>query len=355
MSRFFNPALAGLAPYVPGEQPREQGLIKLNTNENPYPPTPRIQAAVAEEMTRLRLYPDPTGRALHRAIAGHYQLAENNVLAANGSDEILAFAFLAFVDGERGAAFADITYGFYQVWANLFAKPARQIPLRADLTVDVAAFAAAPETLFLANPNAPTGMALPLADIEQIAAANRDRLFVVDEAYVDFGNESAACLIPAYDNLVVVQTYSKSRSLAGGRLGFALAQPSLIEDLNRVKFSFNPYNIDRLTMAAGVAAMVDEGYFGECCQKIIDVREQTRASLRGLGCEVLPSQTNFIFVKAPSLNGEEYYRALRTRGILVRWFNQPRIANYVRVTIGSAEEMAALVTATESILKGASS
>lgn len=353
MSKFFNPSLSGLAPYVPGEQPQERKYIKLNTNENPYPPSPQVLETIAREAERLRLYPDPSGTCLHRAIGAHYALEEDQVLAANGSDEILAFSFLAFSTVESGIICTDITYGFYAVWAELFERPVKRIPLKEDFTIDVNGFCGEEATIFLANPNAQTGIALSLFDIEQILQSHRDRIVVVDEAYVDFGAESAAALIDRYDNLLVIQTYSKSRSLAGGRLGFALGQRELIDDLNRIKFSFNPYNVNRLTMAAGIAAMEDDHYFQSCCERVIATRERTAASLSSLGCSVLPSHANFMMVKNPSLDGETYYRALRERGILVRWFNEPRIAAYVRITIGSNDEMAALIAATEDIMKGA--
>ena len=349
MSRFLSPKRAALAPYTPGEQPKTAGLIKLNTNESPYPPSPRvIEAITPEAVARLRLYSDIQTTALSRAIADRYHLEPGQVLAGNGSDEVLSLAFQAF--GEGGVAFPDITYGFYAVWAALYGCPARTAPLREDFTVPLDAFMTNRETVFLANPNAPTGIALPLAEIRRLLEANPDQVVVVDEAYVDFGAHSAAPLIDEYENLLVVQTFSKSRQLAGGRLGFAMGSRALIDDLNRVKFSFHPYNVNTLTQLAGEAAMRDEAYFADCCAKIIRTRAWTAEALEALGFRVLPSRANFLFAAPRFLGGRAYLEALRERNILVRHFDSERIRDYVRITIGTQAQMEELVRVTKELM-----
>ena len=345
MSRFISNEADRLAPYTPGEQPQDQQYIKLNTNESPFPPSPRVVKALTRaEMLKLNLYSDPTGGALHRAVAEYYGLKPENVLAGNGSDEILAFAFRAFCGQGKGVAYADITYGFYKSQAALFGLEATVVPLREDFTLCVDDYMDFPGTIFIANPNAPTGMAVPRADIQRLLEADPNRVVVVDEAYVDFGGESCVPMIFRYDNLLVVQTMSKSRSLAGGRLGFALGQPELIADLNRVKYSFNPYNVNRLSMAAGAAAMEDDAYFQRCTAAIRGNRDWVTEELRQLGFTVLPSCTNFVFAKSDRLSGEALYRKLKESGILVRWWaDGGRIRDFVRITVGSLEQMTALV------------
>ena len=352
MSRFLSREAGRLAPYTPGEQPTDAQYIKLNTNESPFPPSPKVVKAISRaELLKLDLYPDPTCGTLHRAIAAYYGLKPENVLAANGSDEALAFAFRAFCGEGKGVAYADITYGFYKSQAALFGLNATVIPLREDFTLNVDDYMDFPGTIVIANPNAPTGMTVPRTDIQRLLEANPDRVVIVDEAYVDFGAESCVPMIFRYDNLLVVQTMSKSRSLAGGRLGFALGQPELIADLNRVKYSFNPYNINRLSMEAGAAAMADKAYFDACCASICRTRAWTAGELENLGFTVLPSQSNFLFAKSDRIGGEELYRTLKKNGILVRWFDSDRIRDYVRITVGSMEQMEALIDALTALLE----
>ena len=352
MSRFFNPALRRLVPYTPGEQPlNPRGWIKLNTNESPFPPSPRVLEALRhEESEKLRLYSDPECGAFLEALAGALGVERAQVFASNGSDEALAFCFQAFC--ARGAAFPDVTYGFYPVFAGLYGVPKRIVPLREDFSVAVGDYAGLPHTLFIANPNAPTGLALSLGELEALLAQDPGRLVVVDEAYVDFGAESAVALLPKHGNLLVVGTFSKSRCLAGARLGFAVGSPALIADLNTVKFSFNPYNVNRLTLAAGAAALADPGYFDACVGKIRENRAAAGAALKALGFALTDSRANFLFAQTPrGLSGPDYCAALRARDILVRRWDSPRIRDHVRITVGAAGEMDALVAATKEILE----
>ena len=344
MSRFLSPEALRCAPYTPGEQPRDQKYIKLNTNESPFPPSPKVLEALSRaEAEKLYLYSDPTCAALNAAIARRYGLSPENVISGNGSDEILAFAFRAFCGEGKGAAFADITYGFYEAQAALFDLEARRVPLREDFSLKVEDYLDFPGTVVLANPNAPTGMTVPASDIRRLLEKDPDRVVVVDEAYVDFGAESCVPLVREYENLLVTQTMSKSRSLAGGRIGFALGSPELIADLNRVKYSFNPYNVNRLSLLAGAAAMEDEDYFQSCCRAVRENRAWTAGALEERGFTVLPSSANFLFAKSGRLPGGELYRRLKEAGILVRWFDKDRIRDFVRVTIGSREQMEALI------------
>ena len=344
MSRYFTSELERLEPYTPGEQPQDQQYIKLNTNESPFPPSPKVMKALTRaEVLKLNLYSDPTCAALNAAIAKHFELQPENVLSSNGSDEVLAFAFRAFCGEGKGVAFADITYGFYKSQVALFGLEATRIPLREDFTLNVDDYMDFPGTIVIANPNAPTGIAVPRADIQRLLEADPDRVVIVDEAYVDFGAESCVPMIFRYDNLLVVQTMSKSRSLAGGRVGYALGSPALIEALNRVKYSFHPYNVNRLSMLAGAAAVEDDAYFQKCTAAVAGNREWTRKELEALGFTVLPSSANFLFAKSDSISGEDLYRRLKENGILVRWFDADRIRDYVRITIGSLEQMVALV------------
>ena len=351
MSRYLSKKHAALVPYVPGEQPRDRTYIKLNTNESPYPPSGRAQEEGREALARLALYPDPTMKALREAFAAAVGVAPDCVLPTNGSDEILNFAFCAFCDAETPAVFADITYGFYSVFADLYGLPTRVLPLGEDLTVDPRAYYRAGGTIFLANPNAPTGIALPLSEIEGILRENPDHVVVVDEAYVDFGAESAVSLIGKYDHLLVTQTFSKSRSMAGARLGFGIASPALIRDLDAVKYSTNPYNVNSVTAALGIGTLADPDYTRENCQRIIKSRAYASRELAALGFELTPSVTNFIFARHPRIPGDTVYSALRERGILVRHFTAPRIREYNRITVGSQSEMEALVAAMRSILE----
>lgn len=351
MSRFLSPRFSRLEPYTPGEQPKDRLLLKLNTNESPYPPSPLAQEKAAQALKHLELYPDPQCQALHQAMAEQLGVMPENVLATNGSDEILNFAFMAFCDQDTPAVFCDITYGFYRVFADLYNLPCHQIPLKEDLSVDLDALIATPGTVFLANPNAPTGLALPLSEIRRLVSANPERLVVVDEAYVDFGTDSAVSLTKEYDNLLVTQTFSKSRSMAGARLGFGIGNAQLIADLNAVKYSTNPYNINAMTMAAGLGVLADPEYTRNNCQAIIESRTYTQQGLKALGFEVCDSRTNFVFARHRTLSGQKIYQALRQQGILVRHFSTPRICDYNRITVGTREQMQQLLTALEAIVK----
>lgn len=351
MSRFLSAEAARLAPYVPGEQPRTQ-LIKLNTNENPFPPSPAVAAAVAGQVERLRLYNDPEAAALKAAIAAQYGLLPAQVLPTNGSDETLAFALRAFCGANRALAFADITYGFYEVWTELFGIKARRIPLAEDFSLRPQDYFDLGCTIVLANPNAPTGLALPPAEIERILDANPDNIVIVDEAYADFAPESCLSLLQKHENLLIVRTFSKSRSLAGGRLGYALGSAELIADLARVKDSFHPYNVNSLTQAAGIAAMQDGEYFRQCIAEVCATRSWAAEALRQLGFEMTDSAANFLFVRHPVMRGAALSEALRERDILVRRWDSPRILDWLRISVGSRQEMETLVTALREILAG---
>lgn len=350
MSRFFSPKYDQLTPYTPGEQPRDQQYIKLNTNESPFPPSPRAQMYAKKAAEGLQLYSDPTCRALTARAAEMLGVEEEEILFTNGSDEILNFAFMAFCDGNTGAAFPDITYGFYEVFAQLNAVPYEKIPLKDDFSIDVNDYIGLNKTIFIANPNAPTGLILPLSDIERILAGNPDNIVVIDEAYVDFGGESAVSLIHKYENLLVTQTFSKSRSMAGARLGFGVGCKALIRDLNTIKYSTNPYNVNAMTMAAGLGALEDEKYFRDNCRKICENRAWTADALEKLGFSVIPSGTNFLFVRHEHKDGGWLYRTLKEKGILVRHFTAPRLNDYNRITIGSKGQMEALIHTLEEIL-----
>ena len=343
MSEFFSSKFAALTPYTPGEQPQDRRYIKLNTNESPFPPSDLAVKMAREEAEKLQLYSDPECRSLHQTAAKILGFSEEELIFTNGSDEILNFAFMAFCDPDHPAAFPDITYGFYPVFAKLNGVPYREIPLLGDFTIDEADYIGTAETLFLANPNAPTGIALPVSVIEEIVRSNPKRIVVVDEAYADFSEESAAPLVRKYRNLLVTWTFSKSRSLAGARLGIGIACPELIRDLQTIRYSTNPYNVNRMTMAAGVGALLDTAYFEENIRKIKQTREETSAALQKLGFTVLPSQTNFVFARHDRIGGEELYRFLKEKGILVRHFSLPRIRDWNRITIGSDQEMQTLI------------
>ncbi len=351
MSRFFSSKYSSLTPYTPGEQPKDMQYVKLNTNESPYPPSPRAVAYAAEAAEVLQLYSDPESRDLTAAVAALCGVQPQQVLLTNGSDEILNFAFMAFCDEQHPAVFPDITYGFYRVFAELNGVPYTTLPLGADFTVDVDAYCAAEGTVFIANPNAPTGIALSLGDIERIVASRPDRVVVVDEAYVDFGAESAVSLVDKYDNLLVTQTFSKSRSLAGGRLGFGVGCAALIQDLNTIKYSTNPYNINRMTAAAGLGVLQDEEYTRRNCRSIMDNRAWLTAALTQRGFSVLPSMANFVFATHPRLDGGQMYRDLKARGILVRHFDAPRLSPYNRITVGSMPQLKTLIDAIDALLE----
>ncbi len=350
MSKFKDKRFASLAEYVPGEQPQDKRYIKLNTNESPFAPSKSVLDAVNEaELEKLCLYSDPECKQLKRAIGEVYNMPVENIFVSNGSDEILNFAFMLY--GGCGAAFADITYGFYQVFADLYGIDADIKPLSDKLEINADDYLATGKFTVVANPNAPTGIALPLCEIERIIASNPDNVVLIDEAYVDFGGESAVGLVEKYSNLIVCQTYSKSRSMAGARLGFCFANAEIIKDLELIKYSTNPYNINRLTQLAGAAAMRENEYYTENCKKIIAAREYTVERLKKLGFEVLPSSANFVFAKIDAVSGEELYLKLKQKGVLVRHFTSERIAEFNRITIGSMEQMTAFCDTVELILK----
>lgn len=351
--RYWSSRIRALEPYVPGEQPKDRVFIKLNTNENPYPPSPRVlEAARRAADGSLRLYPDPEACALRAALAELYGLRPEQVFCGNGSDEVLGLCFYAFFSPGKKVVFPDITYSFYPVYARLFGLDFEEIPLNGDFTLPVEKFLGGNGGAVVCNPNAPTGRAQPLENIRRIAQANPDAVVLVDEAYVDFGAESAVPLIDEYPNLAVVGTMSKSRSLAGMRLGWALGSADLIAGVNCVKNSFNSYPLDRVALAAGQAAAEDREYFEETRHKIMATRERAAARLRELGFAVHDSSANFLFAAHPDCPGKDLQQGLRDRGVLVRRFDRPRIENYLRISIGTDEEMEALCRACEEILNG---
>lgn len=351
MSRFFSEKHKNLVPYVPGEQPKDTQYIKLNTNESPYPPSEKAIQKAYEASKRLMLYSDPECTPLHSCLADMLGVNSNEVLATNGSDEILNFAFMAFCDENHPAVFPDITYGFYPVFAEINHIPYTQIPLNDDFTINVNDYIGIGKNIFIANPNAPTGIALPLSDIEKIVASNPDNIVVIDEAYVDFGTESAVCLTKKYDNLLVTQTFSKSRSMAGARLGFGVGCKDLIQDLNTIKYSTNPYNVNSMTMASGVGCLSDEEYTKANCESIITAREYTVKELKKLGFEMTDSKANFIFVRHSRISGDKIYTLLRKSGILVRHFTKDKISDFNRITIGTMEQMEILASVLKKILE----
>lgn len=350
MSRFLSERFQSLEAYTPGEQPQDKQYIKLNTNESPFPPAGDTIRAAAEAAKRLQLYPDPTAKKLREALAAAYGVKSENIFVSNGSDDILNFSFMAFCDSDHGALYPDVTYGFYPVYAELYGVPHEEIPLREDFTVCVDDYMKKRGMVVIANPNAPTGLALPVDEIERLVSSDTDRVVVIDEAYVDFGAESCLPLIQKYDNLLIVRTFSKSRSMAGARLGFAIAQAGLVADLEKIKYSTNPYDINSMTQAAGLAALANGAYDEEHCLEVARVREYVRAQLVLRGFKVTESVTNFLFAKPPKMGGEDYYLALKSRGVLVRHFGAARIRDYVRVTIGTREQMDEFLKRTDEIL-----
>lgn len=351
MSKYLSAKYQSLVAYTPGEQPRDMRYVKLNTNESPYPPAPGVVDAAAAEAGRLQLYSDPVCADLRGALAKRYGVKRENVFVSNGSDDILNFAFMAFAGDGVPAYYPDISYGFYKVYADLHGIEKREIPLKADFSVDPADYMGLDGFIAIANPNAPTGMALGRDQIEAILRANPDHVVLIDEAYVDFGAESCVPLTAKYDNLLVVMTFSKSRSMAGARLGFAIASEGLIADLDRIKYSTNPYNVNRMTLAAGVAALASDEYNMANCRRVIETREASVRRLRDMGFEVLPSRANFVFARKPGRDGGELYRELKKRGVLVRHFDAPRIADYLRITVGTPEEMDVLFNELDEIMK----
>ncbi len=351
MSRFLTQGLSALEPYTPGEQPRDRRYIKLNTNESPFPPPQAVIDAAAREAGQLQLYSDPASTELTERLAKTYGVRPGQVIVTNGSDEVLSFAFQAFADAAHPLAFADITYGFYPVFAALYRIPWRTVPLKEDFSIDPDDYIGTRETVVIANPNAPTGLCLPLGEIERIVASNPDRVVIVDEAYVDFGGESAVGLLPRYENLLVTRTFSKSRSLAGARLGFGMGSEALIADLHTVRCSTNPYNVNRMTAAAGVAALENDAYFTRNCRVIEQNRDALTQGLRGLGFAVPDSWANFVFARSRRIGGRELYLELKRRGILVRHFEAPRTRDYNRITVGTAEQVATLLQTVKQILE----
>ena len=352
MSRFLNDRYQSLAAYVPGEQPKDMKYIKLNTTESPYPPSAGVLDAInADAASLLKLYPDPDCAELRTKIADLFGYEKENVFVSNGSDDILNFSFMAFCGkGSHAVLFPEISYGFYKVYADLYGVDYTRVPLTEDFSVDPADYIGKGKNVVIANPNAPTGKTLSLDVIEKIVASNPENMVLVDEAYVDFGGQSAIGLVKKYDNLIVVRTYSKSYSLAGARLGFAIASKGLIDDLNKIKYSTNPYNINRLSMVAGIRAIEENDYYMDNCKKIAATRTRVTDELRKMGFEVLDSSANFIFAKSDKIGGEELYLKLKARGILVRHFKDEKIKEFNRITIGTDAEMDAFLSAVDLIL-----
>ena len=349
MSRFLNEQFRSLDAYTPGEQPRDQQYIKLNTNESPYPPAPSVVAAMdSEQVELLRLYSDPTAKVLKEKLAKLYGVKPENVFVSNGSDEVLNFAFMAF--GGKGAVFPDISYGFYPVYGDLYGIDYIKIPLKEDFSIDSAEYCGVNKMVVIANPNAPTGMTLSLDQVESIVRSNPDSLVLIDEAYVDFGGETALPLVGKYDNLLVVRTFSKSRCLAGGRLGYAFGSSAIIADLETIKYSTNPYNVNRLTLLLGEKTVEAEDYYQEKCAAIQATRSWTQEELKKLGFTVLPSKANFLFAKSDKIGGQKLYEELKRRGILVRHFTNPRIADFNRITIGTPGQMETFINTVKEVL-----
>jgi histidinol-phosphate aminotransferase len=350
LSRFWSPIVYSLSPYVPGEQPTLDGIVKLNTNENPYGPSPRVLAAIASATDRLHLYPDPHAASLRQAIADRYRVAPDEVFVGNGSDEVLAHTFQALLKHDAPLLFPDITYGFYPVYCRLYGIRYEEVPLDAAMRVQIADFRRSCSAILLPNPNAPTGIALPREAIAALLAEHPDQLVVIDEAYVDFGAESAVSLVARHDNLLIVQTLSKSRALAGLRVGFAIGQRPLIEALERVKDSFNSFPLDCLAIAGAAAAIEDDAWFQETRARIMANRESLSHGLRELGFEVLPSLANFVFARHRSRGGAELAAKLRERGFLVRHFQKPRIEDFLRITVGTEDQCRRLIALVRSFV-----
>ena len=352
MSRYFTKTLASLEPYTPGEQLKIADIVKLNANENPYPPAPGVAAAVAAAVPGLRLYSDLTNGDLNAAIARHWGVRPENILCGNGSDENLLLALRAFCDESTPLAFADVTYSFYTVLCDLLHIPQHIIPLEADLTIDLKKYCGLHETIVIANPNAPTSLLAPVDAIEEVLQTNPDNIVIVDETYVECAPAGSSCLplLEKYDNLVITHTFSKTHNLAGARLGFCIARPALIADMNRVKFSYSPYNVNAMTQAAGAAAISDEDYFADVTAKVIAERTHTTDELRRRGFTVFDSATNFLFATTDRMPCVEIFEKLRARGILIRHFNTPRISDYLRITIGTPEQMQRFFAALDEIL-----
>ena len=351
MSKFLTEKYNGLKPYVPGEQPKEKKYVKLNTNESPFPPSKKAVERASAQLERLMLYSDPEQTALTEAVAKSLGVKKEQVVMTNGSDEVLNFAFMAYCDKNHPAIFPDITYGFYKVFAQINDVPYKEIPLREDFSVCADDYVNSVGTVFIANPNAPTGMVLGIDEIERIVSSNPNRIVVIDEAYVDFGAKSAVALIDKYDNLLVTQTFSKSRSMAGARLGFGVASEAIINDINRIRYSTNPYNVNSVTAAAGIGAIEDDEYFKNNCSEIIKNRLWAANQLKALGFDGTESLANFLFVKHDKISGEKLYHRLKENGVLVRHFTADRIKDYNRITVGSLMQMQTLIEKIEIILE----
>ena len=349
--KFLSEKAKNLVPYVPGEQPKDGKYIKLNTNENPYPPSPKAVAAIKEAAdSRLRLYPDPESMALRQACATNWGVKPEQVFVGNGSDEVLAVAFQAFFSGKKNVLMPNISYSFYPVYCNLYDVEAKEVPLKEDFSIDIKDYLQPNEGIVIANPNAPTGIALTRAELEAVVKANPDSVVLIDEAYVDFGGESMVPLIDTYDNLLVVCTLSKSRSLAGLRVGFAFGSEALMDGMNRVKNSFNSYPIDFLAQKGAESAILDRAYFEETRNKVMEARKWTANELMRLGFDVLPSKTNFVFARPNGIGAADLFQKLKERKILVRYFSKPKIDQWLRISIGTMEEMKCMIEQTEAIL-----
>jgi histidinol-phosphate aminotransferase len=352
VSRFWSAVVHGLTPYVPGEQPKLDKLVKLNTNENPYSPSPKVLEALRAQATdSLRLYPDPAADRLREAIAGFHGVSPDQVFVGNGSDEVLAHAFLALLKHDKPILFPDVTYSFYPVYCRLYGIAYREIPLTEGFEIRIDDYSADNGGIVFPNPNAPTGRLLALSEIERLLQANASTVVVIDEAYIDFGGESAVSLVDRYPQLLVVHTLSKSHALAGLRVGYAIGQKELIEGLVRVKDSFNSYPLDRFAQAGAAAAMLDRGYFDQIRHQVMETRARLSDELHRLGFEVLPSAANFIFARNPARDGAELTARLRERSIVVRHFVRPqRIAQFLRITVGTDAQCEALLSALKEIL-----
>ena len=350
MSKFLTEKFSAFEPYVPGEQPQDKKYIKLNTNESPFPPSAFAVKLARESATECFLYPDPEYNSLVSVAAEKFGVNKENLLFTNGSDEALNYAFSAYCQNKT-AVFADITYGFYKVFSDLYGAKTKIIPLKDDFSIDADDYINAGGTIFIANPNAPTGKLLSVDEIIKIVKGNPQNVVVVDEAYIDFGGQSVLPFIKQYDNLIVVRTFSKSRSLAGARVGFAAANEKLINDLKIIKYSTNPYNMSKTSAAAAIGALIDQDYFNNNCSAIIENRAFMTEGLKKAGFSVIDSSANFVFAKYDGLSGKVVYERLKEKGVLVRYFDKARISDYVRITVGSIDECKALVSAAKSIIK----
>ena len=351
MSKYFSEKFSALTPYVPGEQPKERKYVKLNTNESPFPPPESVVGAAKREAGALQLYSDPENSRLIDLVAKTWGVKKTQVIATNGSDEVLNFAFMAFCDKAHPIVFPDITYGFYSVFAQLHGIPYEKISLKEDFSVDYRDYVGIGKNIVIANPNAPTGLCLSVAEVEEIVKSNPENVVIIDEAYVDFGGESCVRLIDTYDNLLVTQTFSKSRSLAGARLGLGFGSETLIADLQTIRYSTNPYNVNRMTEAAGVAALEADGYFTANAKTVMENRAYTKGALETLGFTVLDSKANFLFAKSDKIAGKELYEKLKARGVLVRHFNGGRVEEFNRITIGTKAQMDRFLEEVKDILK----